>query len=98
MSSMTTATEECSAEARVSSARRRAWEGGAGGGPRGGGGQLRAGGVVEGAVVEEAGAGVRPRLVLEPSPAVRVVERERGCIAEPLGALELLGRGERVLA
>ena len=52
--------------------------------------QLGAKAVVEVAVVVEAGEGVRLRLQLERRAHLRVVERERGRVAEALRQLELL--------
>ena len=52
--------------------------------------QLRAETLVEVAVVVEAGERVGLRLVLEPGTDLRVVERERGRVAEPLRELELV--------
>ena len=54
--------------------------------------------LVEASVVEQAGERVRLRLVLEASPDLGVVERERGGIGEALCKLELVGREEAVLA
>ena len=54
--------------------------------------------VVEGAVVVEAGERVRLGLVLEPRADVRVVDRERGSVAEALREEELLVGERRVLA
>ena len=56
--------------------------------------QLRAEAVVEEAVVVEPGQRVGLREMLEPRTDLRVVERQRGRVAEPLGELELvLGEG-----
>ena len=54
--------------------------------------------VVEGTVVVEAGQRVGLGLVLEARPDVRVVDRERGGVAEALGEEELLVGELRVLA
>ena len=54
--------------------------------------------VVERAVVVETGERVRLGLVLEARADVRVVDRERGGVAEALGEEELLLRERRVLA
>jgi hypothetical protein len=53
-------------------------------------GQLCAQALVEGAVVVEAGERVGRGLVLETRLDLRVVERERGGVAEELRQLELL--------
>ena len=63
-----------------------------------GAGQLAPQALVEVTVVVEAGERVGLRLALEPRSDVRVVERERGGVAEPLGELELLVGERRVLA
>ena len=60
--------------------------------------QLGAQPLVEVAVVVEAGERVGLRLVLEPGADLRVVERERGCVAEPLRELELVLVERRGLA
>ena len=60
--------------------------------------QLAAEALVEVAVVVEAGERVGLRLQLEPGADVRVVERERGGVAEAASELELLGSEARVLA
>ena len=65
-----------------------------GGGER----QLAPEALVEVAVVVEAGQRVGLRLALEPGADVRVVERQRGGVAEPLGELELDLAEGRVLA
>ena len=52
--------------------------------------QLGAQPLVEDAVVVEAGQRVGLRLVLQPRAYLRVVERQRGCVAEPLRELELV--------
>ena len=66
---MSTATESCEREARVSSDREA---------------------LVEEAVVVEPGQRVGLREMLEARLHLRVVERERGCVAEPLRELELV--------
>ena len=58
--------------------------------------ELAAEPLVEVAVVVEAGERVGLRLALEPRADVRVVEGERGRVAEPLGELELLVAERRV--
>ena len=60
--------------------------------------QLGAQAVVEVAVVVEARQGVGLRLELEAGANLRVVERERGRVAEALGQLELLFGEDRVVA
>ena len=54
--------------------------------------------LVEDAVVVEAGERVGLRLVLEPRTHLRVVERERCGVAEPLRELELVVREGRAVA
>ena len=54
--------------------------------------QLGAEALVEVAVVVKAGQRVRLRLELEAGADLRVVERERGSVAEALGQLEFLLR------
>ena len=60
--------------------------------------QLRAQALVEVAVVVEAGQRVGVREVLEACADLRVVERERGGVAEPARELELVLVERRVLA
>ena len=59
--------------------------------------QLGAEALVEVAVVVEAGQRVRLRLELEDGADLRVVERERGGVAEALGQLELVLRERGVV-
>src|SRR5439155_20185787 len=53
--------------------------------------------LVEGAMVVQPGEWISLGLVLEAGPDLRVVERERGRVAEALGELELVVVERRVL-